>query len=611
MSQQTISDQAASRLQIATALVATALLSVILLANGCGPNKEQPGGNVDAENPLTPTPDNPTPDNPAPDNPTPENPTPENPTPENPTPENPTPENPTPENPTPENPTPENPTPENPTPENPTPENPTPENPTPENPAPENPAPENPAPQSVQQSKQEPIFVGWEKPDVTLFLTGRQHGYIEPCGCTGLASQKGGLSRRHTLMKQLAAKGWPVVAVDVGNQIRRFGKQPEIKFQHTISALTEKLGYKAIAWGPDDLRLPPGFLLALGLNQEKPVFTSANSTIIDESCSARFQIVEEGGKKIGITAIIGSEQQAQIKSSEIDFQTPQDGLAEVWPELEKANCDLYVLLAHTTMAETRELAKTFPKFNVVFTSAGAGEPRLIPEKIEGSNAIIIEAGVKGMFVGVVGLYGEQLKYQRVPLDARFEDSQPMLDLLKAYQGDLELLGLNGLQISELAHPSGRQFVGSGKCGECHTKAFAIWEKTPHSLATEGIVHPSERIAIPRHFDPECLSCHVTGWHPQQYFPYKSGYLSLDKTPLLTGNGCENCHGPGSMHVDAEEGNIEADDDLLKKLRQEMVLPIAKAERKCMECHDLDNDPKFLKEGAFLRYWPKVEHKGKD
>ena len=37
------------------------------------------------------------------------------------------------------------------------------------------------------------LFEGWAQPQAVLLLTGRQHGYIEPCGCTGLANQKGGL----------------------------------------------------------------------------------------------------------------------------------------------------------------------------------------------------------------------------------------------------------------------------------------------------------------------------------------------------------------------------------------------------------------------------------
>ena len=53
------------------------------------------------------------------------------------------------------------------------------------------------------------LFEGWKDPDVALFISGRQHGYIEPCGCTGLDNQKGGVLRRHTFMKQLQAKNWP------------------------------------------------------------------------------------------------------------------------------------------------------------------------------------------------------------------------------------------------------------------------------------------------------------------------------------------------------------------------------------------------------------------
>src|SRR5688500_7441195 len=42
------------------------------------------------------------------------------------------------------------------------------------------------------------LFAEWPKPVVALVVTGQQMGYIEPCGCTGLENQKGGLARRHT-----------------------------------------------------------------------------------------------------------------------------------------------------------------------------------------------------------------------------------------------------------------------------------------------------------------------------------------------------------------------------------------------------------------------------
>ena len=157
------------------------------------------------------------------------------------------------------------------------------------------------------------------------------------------------------------------------------------------------------------------------------------------------------------------------------------------------------------------------------------------------------------------------------------------------------------------HPTGRKFLGAEACKECHEDAFAIWEKTPHHKATHSIAFPNERNDIPRHFDPECLSCHVTGWDPQAYFPYATGYESFEKSKHLHGNGCENCHGPGSAHVAAEngEGNFTEADRL--KLQKSMQLPLAKAEDHCRKCHDQDNDPDFQLEGAFEEYWEKIKH----
>src|SRR5437773_1800563 len=60
----------------------------------------------------------------------------------------------------------------------------------------------------------EPPFAAWPKPAVALVITGQMTGYIEPCGCTGLENQKGGLARRHMLIKQLVDEhGWPVISL--------------------------------------------------------------------------------------------------------------------------------------------------------------------------------------------------------------------------------------------------------------------------------------------------------------------------------------------------------------------------------------------------------------
>lgn len=455
------------------------------------------------------------------------------------------------------------------------------------------------------------LFDGWPQPQVALVLTGQQKGYIEPCGCTGLATQKGGLARRHTLVKQLQDRGWPVIALDAGNQVRRFGRQAEAKFQVAVDGM-KKIGYRAIAFGENDLRLSAGVVASATMaNDGQPSpFVCANAAVFDRSITPQYQIIEAGGKKIGVTAVLGTEEQKQVVSSEIILQTPEAGLDEVMPTLLEANCDLLVLLAHASTQESKELVQKYSDFDVVVTTGGGTEPNYQPEAIDGTQAILVRTGKKAMYSIVVGVFDDPqqpLRYQRVPLDARFDDSTEMLQQLSSYQDQLQELGLEGLDLKPILHPSGNKYAGTAECKGCHEKAFTIWEGTGHAHATEALVHPNERSEIPRHFDPECLSCHVTGWNPQHFFPYSGGYLGLEATPQLLDNGCENCHGPGSAHVAAENGDIDVSDERLTELREAMRLPLSKAEEKCRECHDLDNDPNFQKDGAFDRYWPRVEH----
>ncbi|UUO07405.1 hypothetical protein M4951_03630 [Blastopirellula sp. J2-11] len=458
------------------------------------------------------------------------------------------------------------------------------------------------------------LFAGWTKPRLALFLTGEQHGYIEPCGCTGLTNQKGGLNRRFTFLKQLREeRGWDVVALDAGNQVRRFGRQAEIKFQTTANAI-KQMNYDAITFGPDDLRLSVDevFVAVADVNPDKMRYFAANASLL--GATPRYRILEKDGLKIGVTGVFGDSRRGQVANDEVEFQPALEGLAMVWPELEAAKCDLYVLLASASLEESREYARKFPGFRLIVSAGGAGEPTLEMEKIEGTDSQMVQVGVKGMFAGVVGIYGdhaEELKYERVPLDARFPDSDEMMTLLANYQQQLEALGWGGLGIKPIEHPTGRQFVGSQVCGECHTTAMEIWEKTPHAHATETLVHPPERFEVARNFDPECIACHAVGWNQSQYVPYKSGYLSLEETPLMTGVGCENCHGPGAEHVAAEQGELMLSDEQIAELRQSMQLPLETARQTCIKCHDIDNSPDFHPADTFDSYWEQIEHYGVD
>jgi hypothetical protein len=467
-----------------------------------------------------------------------------------------------------------------------------------------------------------PIFVDWPKPNVALVFSGEQDGYLEPCGCAGLENQKGGLRRRFTLLKQLHDKGWPLVEMDLGGQEKRFGVQAELKFDFALRAL-QKMGYAAVGIGEQDLRMD---LLSIVINLDEATnpLVSANVGIVDfdSGFSKRYKIVEAGGMKIGITSVLGKKALAQFKNaSDLTLLEPYQAIPQVLPKLLEAKCDQLVLLAYADPDEAEDLARRFPEFNWVVPAHAADEPPNTPTKIEGTpNSHLIEVGHKGMYVVVVGLYKSgptPFRYQRVPLDHRFADA-PEIDAMHVeYQKRLETLGLEGLGLKPTLHESGGKFAGSKVCGDCHLSATEVYIHTPHSHATQTLVD----LKPPRHFDPECLSCHATGWEPQKYFPFESGFIGLKETPDLVGNGCENCHGPAARHVAAETGEIEASEEELEKLRAALRLKIVDNEGNkpgqvykeggvvdmCMHCHDVDNSPEF----DFQLYWPKVKHEGKD
>ena len=485
-----------------------------------------------------------------------------------------------------------------------------------------------------------PVFVDWPKPDALLVLTGEQMGYLEPCGCAGLTNQFGGLKRRHTFLKQLAADGWPLVVLDGGGQIKRYGQQAQIKFRRSIEALS-KLGYHGVGFGASDLRMEV-LGVAINLDPAENPLTSANIGLLgfDPDLSRRWRTAQAGSVKIGFTTVLSDKQAANVGANpDLTIEKAADALRKATPELEAADCDHLVLMVYGSSEDARELAKEFPAYRWVVSTLGADEPPLRVEKIEGTESHLIEVGHKGMYAVAVGLYasqsagsvekadtkgapvklasGGEFRYQKIPLDHRYDDSPDMQQMLVEYQQELKTLGMDGLGVKPQLHPAngtnGSKFVGSQACADCHDDAYQKWLKTPHSHATQTLVE----LDPPRHFDPECLSCHVTGWDAQKYHPYLNGYQSLEQSPHLLGNGCENCHGPGGDHVAAENGDIEADDARLAELQAAMRMTIGENEgnkhgqvfedgsvvKSCVACHDADNSPDF----DFQKYWPKVAH----
>jgi hypothetical protein len=471
------------------------------------------------------------------------------------------------------------------------------------------------------------IFVGWPKPEFALVISGELDGYLEPCGCAGLENQMGGLKRRETLLQDLKAKGWPLVSLDMGGLVKRRGLQTEIKYRYAVKSLAD-LGYACIGLGAAELALDNIDAVAdalINLDPASNPVISANVGVyglqesVDLGLTKRFRVIEAGGKRIGVTSVLGAKYQEALKNrEELGIISAAEGLAQVAPLLDAEKCDVQVLMVHGDPQEAEALALKFPQFQIVATTGGAEEPPQAPKAIPGSKSLLVEAGHKGMYVAVLGFFNDPqqpVRYQRVPLDARFAEGAAMKKKLTEYQKELETVSLEFL-VKKVAHPDG-EFAGSAACADCHTAAWEVFEKTPHAHATDTLV----KLDPPRHFDPECLSCHVTGWNPQEYFPYATGYAGLTETPEMLQNGCENCHGPAADHVRVENGEVNATDQEKEALRAALRMNIVANEgnkdgqvfeegqvvKNCMRCHDIDNSPDF----DFQKYWPSVKHEGKE
>jgi hypothetical protein len=254
------------------------------------------------------------------------------------------------------------------------------------------------------------------------------------------------------------------------------------------------------------------------------------------------------------------------------------------------------------------------------------------------NTTIVRVGQRGRFIGVVGVYRTgnpakpfDLYYQSVQLSEEYETAKgkeanhPILKLLDTYATEVkaqEFLQKTPQRPVPVTAALGKvtlSYVGSQECAKCHAADFAIWKNTKHEHAFDALSKVASKPALRQH-DPECVSCHVTG------FGLKGGYdASLAKRDLRNVN-CENCHGPGSAHKDspndlrfrAAMSPWKANPgDLLPTpvAMQKGVNAMNPAEKAaflrvidvCQKCHDIDNDPNFRMDTFISTYWPKIIH----
>ncbi|MBL8821067.1 MAG: hypothetical protein JNJ77_00665 [Planctomycetia bacterium] len=488
--------------------------------------------------------------------------------------------------------------------------------------------------------------------DLCLILSGQMYGYLQPCGCS--RPQTGGLERRQELMNRLSGHGYALSAADLGDLApkEQAGPQNRWKYEMAVKSL-KAMSYAGMALGPTELAMRHDTAFDLAQNYQPPIILAANLLdpetqfpdmfkpwVMDDprrvednvsmvgrvvsllACpvpgvqmAVGFQVTS-GRPRVGYLGLVGGSiiDDCKAKNYEAKFSAPADALKNVLPAFQAAHPEVRILLFQGKREEAETLLNRFPKaFDLVLcrNDASDGVAPSLPIKHD-SGTLIIMVGHKGRTVGVAAYRrGKPLEYRLEELVEELElpDNKTNVcrEIMKEYVWGVYRNNYMN-DVPKISHPfqldpelKDAVFVGAAKCRECHPQAHAHWSATQHSHAWENLIKYGRPIAevpqkdstmkmIGRQYDPDCVKCHVTG------YGYKGGFESAEKTPHLFGNGCENCHGPGSLHAGQPSNPV---------FRKPMFLSMEdkkKTGEMCMKCHDLDNDPHFD-----IAKWEKIKH----
>lgn len=490
------------------------------------------------------------------------------------------------------------------------------------------------------EPKPQLLFKDWPekgKPDLALILTGEQHGYLQPCGCS--RPQLGGLVRRYNFIQTLKERGWPIVAVDLGDIVDhkpRRATEPQVmmKYLASMKALN-KMNYIGTALGLDEIELRLDDVLANYALNSGPVPVMGANFVEKYTDGKQVDAIKswvvgggkDGAPRVGVVSIVSPTVIHKIQTFDptLQFQGTKEVLPGVLKTLDKQKPDLLVLLYQGTVEEARACAAGFPQFHVILHTCRESEPSDKPERVGDKNTgpLLIGVGHKGRHIGVLGAYRTgnaakpfDLHYQRVALGEEYETPEgkeaghPIMDLMENYAADVKNANFVAKQPQrkhplQVVYPDAK-YVGSLDCRGCHGAEYKVWDASRHSTA----FHSLEEAKKPslRQFDPECVVCHVVG------YGYQTGYTD-EKKSFLHDVGCESCHGPGSQHIKEIKTNRNGKDDLAiralmnpnkynpNETEQQATDRLNRIDQSCQQCHDTDNDVHW----DFKKKWPSIVH----
>jgi len=410
-----------------------------------------------------------------------------------------------------------------------------------------------------------------EKPDVlTVFLTGNELGALRPCGCAG--GQLGGLDRRLAIFKSVPAS--KRLIVDTGSLVEGTSEQDQIKFEIIVQAF-RLLGYDLVNLTEEDIELARnrGLLdgLCLLLNVISPqglTDPSGPAGLAKRSFTKRFLLE---GKAVGVTVAA--------------FDAQSDGIEQVRelflpdPGLEAVN----ILIMNRCDDDIIGTLKQTGSVDCLVCPSESDEAMLISDPTE--RPLVISLGRYGKYVGKLeirsadpGRAHDKLHLSFAPVDVN--ENLPLEGSLVALYKDYQQLVKDADLLEKQPRwplPDGLEYRGSKSCKPCHEYEYEKWSSKAHAHAYATLERDRSQ------YDPECVVCHVVGGD------YESGFVSEAKSSEdLKNVGCENCHGPGSEHIESWG-----------------VTATRGPKSKCVDCHTPENSVNYA--GNEELYLKKIIH----
>jgi hypothetical protein len=114
-------------------------------------------------------------------------------------------------------------------------------------------------------------------------------------------------------------------------------------------------------------------------------------------------------------------------------------------------------------------------------------------------------------------------------------------------------------------PEGAKYVGVAKCRLCHLEQYNTWKETKHATAFSALEGPEVK-------DADCVKCHTVGYGKP------GGFVDHETTAAMENVGCEDCHGPGSAHVENAAKNLGTEGPWEKMINK---VP----DNTCVGCHN--------------------------